>query len=523
MRNHLLTLGTTESQIQNIQAKSLGVIETSPLQTAITTTTTTSVVEILHLWQNVFRETFQQYHRLSTRLVRSEDSAAALRLWQEYLYHVQAFLSGSIPEDYNGLTEHQHLCEVHQNLLSSQQNVLLSKKESVTDNLAVMQQFNALTNLHNETLARIMERHTEVKDRIQSWDSYRKNLVKLLAWLNSAEKDKGRLQLRYLHLRRIPKILARIECLLDKVPNGEKQCDDLKNQQTKVLLFCDDEALATSVRMEHAAIVQRISSLQAGLRSWYDFIQRIIKMNTEYDSEVIRIQNIFNDIQNQIQSSNLDSRTMSHSGIYNKLEMIRSMRDRVTNTTKDLDNLSIIQEQLKELLSPADMKIITQKLWLLTHQQGDLDHQLSSLIHLLEERLNLRVIFDTRQTRFINWASQLESRIQQSTESSYITEPEELVKKLESELNGEMAMKDREWQWLVKSGDELLNQCDDLDSKIVSEKVDEVRDTWKRLQDLGKVRANKLQDMVQTKNRLEIRIAEIRAWLQQIESELAKP
>lgn len=123
-----------------------------------TTKTETSVVEILGLWQQVFRETFQQYHRLSTRLVKNEDGAAALKLWQEYLLNVQQFLQGTIPGDYHSLSEHQHLCQVHQNLLTTQQNVLKPKNTSdgqlasgLVEN-SVMEQFNSLTNLHNETL-----------------------------------------------------------------------------------------------------------------------------------------------------------------------------------------------------------------------------------------------------------------------------------------------------------------------------------------------------------------------------------
>lgn len=79
------------------------------------TTQEPSVVEVLKLWQKVFRETFQQYHRLSALLVKTQDGATALKLWQEYLFYVQDFLSNDVPGDYNGLSEHRNLCEVHQN------------------------------------------------------------------------------------------------------------------------------------------------------------------------------------------------------------------------------------------------------------------------------------------------------------------------------------------------------------------------------------------------------------------------
>lgn len=69
-----------------------------------------------------------------------------------------------MPGDYDGLCETQRVCEVHQNLLSSQHAVLLKRKDRAQDlTKAVQDQFNSLANLHNETLARIMDRHAEVK------------------------------------------------------------------------------------------------------------------------------------------------------------------------------------------------------------------------------------------------------------------------------------------------------------------------------------------------------------------------
>lgn len=110
------------------------------------------------------------------------------------------------------------ILQVHQNLLTSQQSVLLSKSDDPDGNLgkglvelSVTEQFNSLTNLHNETLARIMERHGEVRERLAAWDRYRQDQARLLCWLRDTERERGRLQLRYIHTRRVPKMLQRIE------------------------------------------------------------------------------------------------------------------------------------------------------------------------------------------------------------------------------------------------------------------------------------------------------------------------
>lgn len=522
LRDHLLSLSKAEGQIEKIKDKTL--------ESSQTTRTETSVIEILELWQQVFRETFQQYHRLSTRLVKNEDSAAALKLWQEYLVHVQQFLAGTIPDDYHSLSEHQHLCQLHQNLLTTQQNVLkpLDTKEGGTVEMSVMEQFNSLTNLHNETLSRIMERHSEVQNRLNAWDKYRQDQNKLLAWLKDMEKERERLQLRYIHMRRVPKVLSRISNLLSKLPQGEEKAAQLQKQQNHLLQFCD-EALATSIRMEHVAITQRISNLQAGLETWRKFLERIQELIKSYEDGVQVVQQMFENVQEIITANAADIPT-THSGISGRLENLQRARTRLAGLTKDLEQLGITQEQLKECVSPSDMKTVNQRMWLLWHQQSDLDHQLAILCHQLEEKLGVRSMFEARQSRFIAWTKELEKRFEQDDvlSTADIKDPEEILQKLETELEAELSLKEREYRWLVNTGKELADSCGDEYSDVVAKqniqtRTSEVEERWQYLQNLGKTRSDKINGMIQTMTTLEQRIAEIRAWLTQIEAQLSKP
>ncbi|XP_066252950.1 muscle-specific protein 300 kDa isoform X4 [Euwallacea similis] len=521
LRDHLIALGKAESQIQKIREET---VETSTVKTE------TSVIEILELWQQVFRETFQQYHRLSSRLVKNEDGAAALRLWQEYLLNVQQFLQGTIPGDYQSLSEHQHLCQVHQNLLTTQQNVLKPNDGSALAGglveTSVMEQFNSLTNLHNETLSRIVDRHREVQKRLEAWEKYRMDQNVLLEWLKNLEKEREQMQLRYLHVRRIPKLTSRIQSLLDKIPQGGQQAESLQQQQNFLLQFCDD-ALATSIRMEHVAIKQRISNLQAGLETWKQFLERISKLVITHEDRVQATQKLFDGIQAVINESQSQMPT-SHAGVAQRLEVLQRTRERLTIAVKELEQLGLSQEQLKECLSPSDIKTVNQRMWLLWHQHGDLDHQLATICHQLEDKLGIKSMFESRHARFITWTDELEQRLDQDSQQSLAMDPRELLRKLEVELQAEMALKEREYEWLIRVGTELVSCCgeeyaDVTIKQILQAKTDEVQDRWERLEAIGKSKATKIHDMIQTTMQLEERIRKIRAWLTQIENQMSKP
>lgn len=508
LRNHLLALTRTEPQLQSIKDRALEV-----------TTTETSVVDVLQLWQRVFRETFQQYHRLSARLVRSEDVAAALRLWQEYLSHVQEFLSNDMPGDYNGLSEHRNLCEVHKNLLTDQQHLILSIRAEKGRDLSVAEQFNILTNLHNETLSKIMDRHASVRDRLAAWDKYKTDMSKLLSWLKDIEREKSRLQLRFIHIRRLDKIIAKIESLLEKLPIGETQINSLSVQQESLLVECE-EALAVSIRMEHAANTQRITNLRASLETWRDFVLRIRKLNEQHVEQTAVVSKTFQEISKTISAAfhNTSSNLLY---VKQQLDSLNQLRAKLNDAPSQLEALGVTTEQLRECLSPSDMKSLNQHNSLLWQQHGDLEHQLALLVYKLGERLSLRGKWDKRLTRFFVWVTDAETRIN-SCDATTLEEPEEALKRLEGELHAEMALKQRELEWLHSTGQELIDIADAEDKVLIKKSLDDIDERWARLMNAGKARTTKLLDLMQTMNLLEKSIAEIRGWLGKVELQLTE-
>lgn len=56
--------------------------------------------------------------------------------------------------------------------------------------------------------------------------------------------------------------------MLDKLPEGEQKAERLGVLLQQLCQFCD-ETLATSLRLEHAAVSDKINSMRAALYTWY--------------------------------------------------------------------------------------------------------------------------------------------------------------------------------------------------------------------------------------------------------------
>jgi nesprin-1 len=115
--------------------------------------------------------------------------------------------------------------------------------------------------------------------------------------------------------------------------------------------------------------------------------------------------------------------------------------------------------------------------------------------------------FSYRHSRFLVWASDVEMRVDQGSATG---DAEELLRRLETELQSEVALKSREVEWLLHTGSELAQACGgDGETEVeqrkeIEGKVQQVHDAWDRLQNLRKSRANKLHDILQVNLLIEV-------------------
>lgn len=114
---------------------------------------------------------------------------------------------------------------------------------------------------------------------------------------------------------------------------------------------------------------------------------------------------------------------------------------------------------------------------------------LHNFLNVVKETLLVSNNF--RQARFLVWAAEIEARLERAQMGS----PEEVLRHLETEVQAEVSLKSREADWLIQSGQELL-QAEDSEDNSLHEKVEQLQNCWEKLQGLGRARAAKLNELL---------------------------
>ena len=185
--------------------------------------------------------------------------------------------------------------------------------------------------------------------------------------------------------------------------------------------------------------------------------------------------------------------------------------------TPELEALNVLQEELKECVSPSDIKQTSQRAWLLWQKQADLKHQLAIRMQQLEARTALLGLFRTQHQLFMEWTISMESRLDERDAGI-----QDLIYRFETGYKGEIDAKEKELSWLNKVKDQLCTSSPQ-EQKEVEEATKTANSRHQHILSQYSNKLTKLKDILAAQTRLESELRELKLWLSDFENKINEP
>lgn len=75
---------------------------------------------------------------------------------------------------------------------------------------------------------------------------------------------------------------------------------------------------------------------------------------------------------------------------------------------REIEELGVKKEKMKECLSNVDMKKVNKKVWMMWKGKGDMDKNIDVICKKIEEKMGMRKMFVRRKYRLIVWEYDIE-------------------------------------------------------------------------------------------------------------------
>ena len=364
-------------------------------------------------------------------------------------------------------------------------------------------------------VARLKEQSSEALDLLESWgkqlrarqaawDQHAIKAEHLAAWLREMEREKAKLNLKHVALRRVGKVLKRIEELLERVPVGEQMLKDVAGGQASLAADSFHPTALSGFRVQLHSIQERISSLQAGLRTWQDHLHRLQRLASQCKEQEGQATEVMDD-QAKVVIAPLPDSAVAADEDFRRCE---AALQRLDSLTPELEALAALQDELKEAVSPSDIKQTTQRAWLLWQRQADLRHQVALRMQELEGRSALLSLFRSQNFRFQEWAEVTTVKLDNIDASG-----------LNVGLQAEIASKEQDLRWLERAGTQLEGE----DKAEVETAAAESRKIYQEVASLLKAHLAKQRNSLNAQVALEKDLRELQLWLAQFEVHVKKP
>ncbi|KAG7175997.1 Nesprin-1-like 1, partial [Homarus americanus] len=477
--------------------------------------------QVVEAWQIAVRDTHCRYEQVVAGLGGDDEQlAAALTTWKQYVDSVEAEMTAPAPASREGLHEASRLCQVHRSILTTQTNVLQTLQEQAQQEDAAPRikdlqgRLHELILRHKTVLTTVSEREQILLKTIATWETYRVKVAQLQTWILALEQEKQGLQLRQVARRRLEKVIHRLQSLLEQLCRGEEQVEDVAKLCQKLVASCDP-SIHSILKAELASLQQRVTNMRAGVETWLSYLNRSSDLWRRYEEVYTKL----NSILSELQAGLLADLPSDFSSVQETIKKYNETTASLEALSGDLSLLRTTREEMVDSLTPADLRLVTQRMWRVTQLQAELLHQYRLRISTLEDRLELWQLYDTRYQQFLTWAKDMEAKIDGGSEQYIDT----LIRKLEHDYQEDINSKRIEKLWLTSEGEELISCSNEDQAADLKVKVESIETTWKHIHDKCNSRKQKLQDIVTTINKAEVTLAELKEWLFLIEKKLSSP
>ena len=222
LKTQLTSLSKVESNLTGMKPETI-----DPCTSLVPYNQSSEIVSTLQIWQNVFEDALGRYHRLSSLLASLHAKEMALKVWENQMDQAASSLNTPLSSSFEEIGEQMSLGDIHRTLLVHNQQQLMVRQPS--PHAGAVQE---LTKKNQNILAKIDNRNGILRKRQILWDTYSLDLNKLTAWIRDMEREKQMLNLKHVALIRLPKLLRKIQTLLEKIPAGEKLYKQLISVQS---------------------------------------------------------------------------------------------------------------------------------------------------------------------------------------------------------------------------------------------------------------------------------------------------
>uniref|UniRef100_A0A646QCU6 Nesprin-1 n=1 Tax=Hemiscolopendra marginata TaxID=943146 RepID=A0A646QCU6_9MYRI len=474
---------------------------------------------VFQSWPQLHTELLQHYHLLLTKLISLLDYKEKVKFFNLLINELQGIIKVPVIE-YPGILQYYKKIDFYQGLLENQGNMLSIDQEDILktlhpDDVAhAKAELEELTSENAQAIKTTTNSLTDVASVIEKWYEYQMLLSKIQHWLNSVEKEKLQLRLKHTPIKKLEKILKRIEMLLSNMAEGEDLLQQLHRTSSAIMEKCNEHNVA-NLRSEQLKLRQRFDNLQAGLKTWLQFLQRINNLWITVEVVVSEHHNRLKEASHLLASDI----PLRHQDIVQQQKTCQDLLETATEMIAPLETLKEQEEELLEAVAPMDMKLLHHRVCLLQQLWKEIHHVLNIHLHVLAASLSRWDVFRQSVQMLHRWMEAMEKKIQDGNEI-YL---EDLIIKLETTYKDEIEQKEDEYKTVLSLGEKLISASDIPDANAIRTQLSNISHKWEQLGNLRSKRLSALKDITLLLQQLDEHLGKLKEWLTQTELKLNSP